>query len=297
MATATSTNPLATSGIVGRNAKPLQAGLPGRHLKSADELRRAPLQLVRIDRALDKVGIKFIARPGAVATVLYSTDEPIREPTTGHWFFNHGVVQGSGAVEGGFHAEVREVNVPLAGSNYTATNRLPVERGKTYHYIITVPRSPEQAEQQLTGQFTTMRQDVRVTITEIKILSSTIPSADVTWGYWIGYPNSQAGGTNTLTNAPDRIRLFLGAYKAGVSGGGFLGVGGHQLAPDLPGDWTAGPGKNTGVAKEEIDLIWKRSLPVPTGWPSGDYTRTLTLHSLPGDIVFEATAKLEVFRR
>ena len=285
VATATSTNPLSTAGTVAGSAKPLQAAPSVRHLKSADEIRRTPLQLGSIDRSLDKFSIKFIARTGAAATVAYSVDEPIREPSTGLWFFNHGAVQGSGAVEGGFHATVREVSVPLAGSNYTATNYLPIERGKTYHYIISVPRSPEEPEQQLTGQFTTMRQDVRVTITEIKILSSTMPSADVRWAYWIGYPDAQASMAKPLENAPNRIRLFVAAYK------------GTSLGQDIPATWTALPGKDAGVAKEEIDLIWKQSMPVPTGWPSGNYTRTLTLHSLPGDIVFEATATVEVSRR
>lgn len=285
VATATSTNPLSKAGNVVRSAQPLQTGPSPRHLKSVDELRRTPLQFVRIDRSLDKFSIKFIARPSAAATVAYSVDEPIREPSTGLWFFNRGAVQGSGAIEGGFHTTVREVNVPLAGSDYTATNYLPIERGKTYHYIISVPRSVEEPEQQLTGQFTTMRQDVRVTITEIKILSSTIPSADVTWAYWIGDSIARVTGSDLFENAPNRIRLWLGALR------------GCPLCQDVPSTLTALPGKNTGVAKEEIDLIWKQSMPVPTGWPSGNYTRTLTLHSLPGDIVFEATATVEVFRR
>lgn len=284
-ATAASTHPLAETGTIGNVAKPLQAGPRDRHLKSDDELRRMPLQLVGIDRSLDKFGIKFIARPGAAATVAYSVDEPLREPSTGLWFFNHGAVQGSGAVEGGFRATIREVNVPLAGSNYTATNRLPIERGQTYHYIISVPASPEQAEQQLTGQFTTMRQDVRITISEIKILSSTMPSADVVWAYSIGDSIARTTGTNLFENAPNRIRLWLGARRGCV------------LCQDIPSTLTALPGKDTGVAMEEIDLIWKQTMPVPTGWPSGNYTRTLTLHSLPGDIVFEATATIEVFRR
>jgi hypothetical protein len=285
VATATSKNALSTAGTVPTSAKPVQAAPSVRHLKSEDELRRVALQFVSIDRSLDKFSIKFIARSGAAATVAYSVDEPIREPSTGLWFFNHGAVQGSGAVEGGFHATVREVSVPLAGSTYTATNYLPIERGKMYHYIISVPRSPEGPEQQLTGQFTTMRQDVRVTITEIKILSSTIPSANVKWGYFIGDSDVRASGSALFENAPNRIRLWLGARPGG------------PMSQDFPGTLTALPGKDTGVAKEEIDLIWKQSMPVPTGWPSGDYTRTLTLHSLPGDIVFEATATIEVFRR
>lgn len=284
-ATAASTNPLAKTGTIGSVAKPLQAGPRDRHLKSDDELRRTPLQFVSIDRSLDKFGIKFIARPGAAATVAYSVDEPLREPSTGLWFFNHGAVQGSGAVEGGFRATVREVNVPLAGSSYTATNRLPIERGKTYHYIVSVPASPEQAEQQLTGQFTTMQQDVRVTISEIKILSSTIPSADVKWSYWIGDSIARVGGTSLFENAPNRIRVWLGARPGG------------PLSQDIPLTLTALPGKDTGVAMDQIDLIWKQTMPVPTGWPSGNYTRTLTLHSLPGDIVFEAVATIDVFRR
>lgn len=284
-ATAPSTNPLTKTGTIHSIAKPLQAGANQRHFKTEDELRRMPLQLVSIDRSLDKFGIKFIARPGAAATVTYSVDEPIREPSTGLWFFNHGVLQGSGAVEGGFRATIREVNVPLAGSNYTATNRLPIERGKTYHYIISVPASPEQAEQQLTGQFTTMRQDVRITISEIKILSSTIPSANVVWLYNIGDSIARVSGTDLFENAPNRIRVWLGAR------------GGKGLSQDIPSTLTALPGKDTGVAMEEIDLIWKQTMPVPTGWPSGNYTRTLTLHSLPGDIVFEARATIDVFRR
>ena len=283
--TAARISPLAKTGTIGRGAKPPQADDARRHFKTEDELRRMPLQLVGIERSLDKFGIKFIARPGAVATVTYSVDEPLREPSTGLWFFNHGAVQGSGAVEGGFRATIREVNVPLAGSNYTATNRLPIERGKTYHYIISVPASPDQAEQQLTGQFTTMRQDVRITISEIKILSSTIPSAEVKWAYWIGDSNVRASGTDLFENAPNRIRIWLGARR------------GCAPCQDIPSTLTALPGKDTGVAMEEIDLIWKQTMPVPTGWPSGNYTRTLTLHSLPGDIVFEATATIEVFRR
>jgi len=284
-ATTVSTNPLAKTGTIGGVAKPLQAGPRDRHLKSDDELRRMPLQFLSIDRSLDKIGIKFIARPGAAASVTYSVDEPIREPSTGHWFFNHGAVQGSGAVEGGFRATVREVNVPLAGSNYTATNRLPIERGRTYHYIITVPASPEQAEQQLTGQFTTMRQDVRITISEIKILSSTIPSANVVWAYNLGDSIVRATGSGLFENAPNRIRIWLGARP------------GCATCQDIPSTLTALPGKDTGVAMEDIDLIWKQTMPAPTGWPSGNYTRTLTLHSLPGDIVFEARATIDVFRR
>lgn len=136
------------------------------------DLTRAPLRLKEVNTVLDKFTITFMGRPNATPSVWFSQDEPIREPSTGRWFFKGGVIQGSGAVEGGTKAEVSGGVTSALVANYVAWNRLPaeIERGRTYHYIVTMPRSVDTPEEQISGTFTTVAQNVRVVFNSIDVL-------------------------------------------------------------------------------------------------------------------------------
>ena len=88
------------------NRRPLHPGIRV-HGERVATATQAPLRLTGVNTILDRFTIQFSGRPKATPIVLYSsTEKPVREPSTGRWFFPEGVVQGSGVVEGGFRAEV-----------------------------------------------------------------------------------------------------------------------------------------------------------------------------------------------
>ena len=78
-------------------------------------------------------------------------------------------MQGSGAVEGGFRAEVSGGTSQGFRADYVAWSRLTPARGTLYHYIITIPAGVDAKEEQLTGEFTTLAQSARVVFTQIGV--------------------------------------------------------------------------------------------------------------------------------
>jgi hypothetical protein len=219
----------------------------------------ASLRLTGVNMVLDRFTIQFSGRPNATPSVRYSTEKPVREPSTGRWFFPEGVVQGSGAVEGGFRAEVSGGTAQGFRADYVAWSRLPPARGTLYHYIVTIPASVDAKEEQLTGQFTTLAQHARVVFTQIGVVSTrhedlsfrffAVPEGSDPVARAIG-PGLEwkegyhplDGQVLELPNAPDRLRVL-------VWGGDFDGALGRQLMPEY--DWNLPP-KNGGSSDENI---------------------------------------------
>ena len=234
---------------------------PGAGSESSDVATAAlaPLRMDGVNLVLDRFTIQFSGRPNASPTVLYSTERPVREPSTGRWFFAHGAVQGSGAVEGGFRAEVSGGTADGFRANYVAWSRLPPARGTVYHYIITIPAGVDVKEEQLTGQLTTLAQHVRVVFTQIGIGATR--HEDLTFRFfavpeggspvhrdlgpgleWDERYHPLDGQVLELPNAPDRLRVLVwGADK-----GGGLGT---QLMREY--DWNMPP-TNGGSSDENI---------------------------------------------
>ncbi|HEY7612133.1 MAG TPA: hypothetical protein VH764_04010 [Gemmatimonadales bacterium] len=219
----------------------------------------APLRLTSVNLILDRFTIQFSGRANQTPTVLYSTEKAVREPSTGRWFFPEGVVQGSGAVEGGFRAEVAGGTADGFRASYSAWSRLTPQRGTRYYYIVTLPAGPGVKEEQLTGEFTTLAQHVRVVFTQIGIGSTR--NEDLGFRFFAqpegGYAVSRDLGPGLeweeryyaldgqvldVPNAPDKLRVL-------VWGGDFDGVSGQLLMPQY--DWDLPP-KNGGVTDENI---------------------------------------------
>jgi hypothetical protein len=219
----------------------------------------APLRLTAVNTILDRFTIQFSGRPNLTPTVLYSTEKPVREPSTNRWFFPGAVQQGSGAVEGGFRADVSGGTAQGFRAAYYASSRLTPARGTLYHYIITLPAAPDAKEEQLTGEFTTLSQHVRVLFTQIGVSSTRNenmgfrffakgeglepvsreigPGLEWDEGYHV-----LAGQLIEIPNAPDRLRVL-------VWGGDFTGTVGRQLMPGF--DWEMQP-ENGGASDENI---------------------------------------------
>jgi hypothetical protein len=159
---------------------------------------RAPIRLVAVNTVLDRFTIEFSARPNASPSVRYSIEQPVRQGENGLWTFPGGVVQGSGAVEAGFAAEVAGGAASGFRATYTAWSRVAPERGKVYHYIITIPATSDQPAEQHVGQLTTVTQYARVVFTAYNLMRA--------WAFT--QLNLSAG-----TGAPVELRPALGKYR------------------------------------------------------------------------------------
>lgn len=195
---------------------------PGNATAGVATLARAPLRVDHIGLVLDRFTIQFSGRPNASPTVLYSTEKPVQEPSTGRWFFPGG----SGIVPGGFRAEVAGGAAQALRAQYTAWSRLTPLRGQLYYYIVTMPAGIDVREEQLTGQFTTVAQHARVVVTRIDLLNAR----DGFLAYWIfaasrtslladnrfpgageWKPGSHSLGDGIdVSNAPDQLRVQVG---------------------------------------------------------------------------------------
>jgi hypothetical protein len=262
----------------------------------------APLRLVGVNTILDRFTIQFSGRPNATPTVLYSsTEKPVREPSTGRWFFPEGVVQGSGTVEGGFRAEVSGGTAQGFRAPYVAWSRLTPARGTLYHYIITIPAGVDTKEEQLTGEFTTLAQYARVVFTQIGVSSTR--NEDLSFRFFAKPEGSEAvsrdlgpeleweegyhvldGQVLELPNAPDRLRVM-------VWGGDFNGVLGGQLFPVY--DWNR-PSKNGGTSDENIARY-----EVAIGSPTERFlTFPFVIESVSGgNLMFTVHGRVEVTRK
>jgi hypothetical protein len=281
------------------------AGAPvrDRNASSATAIAaQAPLRVDGVNLVLDRFTIQFSGRPNASPTVLYSTEKPVREPSTGRWFFPNGVIQGSGAVEGGFRAEVSGGSAQGFRANYVAWSRLPPARGTLYHYIVTIPPGVDAKEEQLTGQVTTLAQHARVVFTQIGVVSTrnedmsfrffAVPegseavSRDLGPGLeWKTGYHSLDGQVLELPNAPDRLRVL-------VWGGDFDGALGGQLMPAY--DWNL-PVKNGGVSDQNIV---RHELTIGTSPTERFLTFPFVLEPVyRGFLMFTVHGRVEVTRR
>jgi hypothetical protein len=169
-------------------------------------------------------------------------------------------------------------------SEYAATTQIAPQRGTVYHFIISVPAGNDVAQEQYVGQLTSMVQYVNAVITDFNVIKSSV---DPPIHYGAAVFNIGGDGSYACSSAcgtSDVIGLMVYAMP-GPKSGYFTG---RAIQPDAPTEWTALPGKNTGVAKREIDTRLIRS----------DRPQlSFTIRSLPGDIEFEAHGYIEVFRR
>jgi hypothetical protein len=188
---------------------------PGSTESATGQLARASLRFVAVNTVLDRFTIQFTARPKASPTVRYGTEQPVKQPNTGLWSFPGGVLQGSGAVEGGIAADVAGGTAQGFRAQYAATSRLPPERGKLYHFVITVPAAPDQPAQQYKGQFTTVGQHARVVFTSVNLIDAwTYTQLLLYAGKAERVELRPAEGVAQLTgiareidNAPDQLRI------------------------------------------------------------------------------------------
>jgi hypothetical protein len=151
-----------------------------------------------------------------------------------------------------------------------------------YHYIITVPASPDFSQEQYVGQLTTVSQTVRTTITSFKILKTSIYARDLNYEF-VAWTDVGRGGpfepcqSATCANTGDYLRLLVFATPPQTSGSVFT----------TPG-WNTQASVIMGIARREFDL---RTI------PDDRPLRAFTLRSPSGDIEFEVQGTLEVVRR
>ena len=261
---------------------------------------RAPLQLQGVSTVLGGFTIRFSARANASPTLLYSTEKPVRDRQTGEWAFPGGrpaygpqevggltgkpvLLPGSPAVVAGTQAEVVRRSTDAFRAQYTATSRpRTVGRGMVYHYIVTVPATPDFSHEQYVGQLTTVSQTVRTTITSFTVLKSSIYAKDLKYDF-VAWTDVGRGGpfepcqSATCANTGDYLRLLVFATPPQTSGSVFT----------TPG-WNTQGSVIMGIARQEFDL---RTI------PDDRPLRAFTLRSPSGEIEFEVQGTLEVVRR
>jgi hypothetical protein len=254
-----------TSSSVGKPRSPTTS-------KTAAAATLAKLIFRGVDRRPNGFTARFTARPNASATVAYSTSSPVNTPSG--WYFGGAAVQGSGAVSrGGFDAPVTVGKSGGVFAEYAGSSRLPLERGVTYNFIITVEGGGPR--EQYVGHFVSMQQDIGVNITDLKVTKQSFKQ-EVRRGVQV-FRN--VGGRYTFCdtegcdNASDVIGILVWARPE--FGGG----------DDPPTSWTAQPGKNSGVAKLTFDTrLIKPERPM----------RSFTVTSASGDVEFEAIGEIRV---
>lgn len=120
---------------------------PGPAEASIGRLVEAPPALVRVlaDPVRNRLLIVFTARNNASPAVSFSRTQPVKDASSGRWSFPGGgsPMDVTPAAPGAFRTEYRAMSW-IGGRSEEVS----------YHYIITVPGTPDAAEQQLTGQFT-----------------------------------------------------------------------------------------------------------------------------------------------
>ncbi len=253
-------------------------------------LVRAELRLVAVHTVLDRFTIEFSARPNATPSVRYSTEPPVQQPGSDVWTFPGGVVQGSGAVEGGFAAEVAGGAASGFRATYTAWSRVAPERGKVYHYVITIPASPDQAMQQYVGQLTTVAQHARVVFTAYTMYDSwTYTQVLLFPGEGTPLDLRIADGTHRLNgvekeipNAPDQLEIVaLGESWSGN--------------PNQSRDTNRASGTfNLGISP--LERFVRIPFRIRTG-PGQVYTLTMKPPMPPSVLMFVFEGYIEVTRR
>lgn len=225
-----------------------------------------------VDRRMDGFTVRFRARPGVSATVNYSMTAPANTPSG--WYFPGAGLQGSGAVSrGGQTAEVSETRRGSVYSDYSATTRLPAQRGTTYHFIITVQGASGPVEQYV-GNLYSMRIDVAAFVSEFTVTKKPFEQ---------GVEHQlqlfcEAGGVFRLCdgkNVPGRIGLQIWVRP---------NFGRRDANPT---SYSVLPGTNSGIGRLTIDT---RTLRLDRTMQS------FTIRSLEGDVEFEAQGSVRIKR-
>ena len=240
--------------------------------KTAATARLSKLTFRGVDRRMDGFTVRFTARPGASATVNYSTSAPANTPSG--WYFAGAGLQGSGAVSrGGQTAEVSVTRRGSVNSDYSGSTRLPTQRGTNYHFIITVQGASGPVEQYV-GRVFSMRIDVSPTVTEFVVTKKPFEQS-VQNEMQLFCESSGVFRLCDGKNVPGRIGILVWARP---------NFGPRDANPT---SWTVMPGKNSGVGKLVIDT---RTLRL-------DRTmQPFTIRSLEGDIEFEAHGQVHIKR-
>jgi hypothetical protein len=111
---------------------------------------------------LETATVRFLARPGANATVRLGTEPPRDEP---------GGTGFKSSIGMPINLYVHETREALA-SAYTAVPQAPLQRGTRYYYLIDVPADGDRyRREQFQGEVRTWRQTAQVVFTEIYIVS------------------------------------------------------------------------------------------------------------------------------
>lgn len=119
---------------------------------------------VRVFPKIGGVVMYFDARHGVSPVVEIHESAPIKEPSTGRWFFPTALTNMS--------AMPVKSKSTARHSHYLAEHK-QLEQGKPYHYLITVPGDKSIPESQHTGAFTTLGMTVKVTFTQIYVLDDS----------------------------------------------------------------------------------------------------------------------------
>jgi hypothetical protein len=120
---------------------------PGPAEAATGRLVEAPPTLVRVlaDPVRNRLLIVFTARTNASPGVVFSRTQPVKDASSGRRSFPGG----------GSPMDVAPATAGAFRTEYQATSWIGGRsEAVSYHYIITVPGTPDAAEQQLTGQFT-----------------------------------------------------------------------------------------------------------------------------------------------
>ncbi len=265
------------------------------------------LQNVRVFPNIGGVVVRFDARHQATPTVELHTEAPIKEPSTGRWFFPKVLASMKAS-------PVASQSTGRLG-HYLAQN-MQLEQGKAFHYLITVPGNSSIPEYQHTGTFTTLGMTVKVVFSQVHVIddSDSDGAGELSFYYYAHSERYQAhspertlasgakfrpGVTLTIANQPiDRLKILVEGYEDDS------GPGGRRLYPGVvegqfdyhyaihkPGVSNFGDFE-WNLAKQELDL---------NRHPGKSTSIPFTIRSMPvagkqARLMFEVSGYVEVTR-
>jgi hypothetical protein len=261
--------------------------------------------------SLNNVVIRFVAGPTA-PSVQVSASAPIREPSTGRWFFEPPMTN------------LRVSRKPSGSAwAYAAIAAIaPALRGTTFHYLIDAPAQAGTDAHQVTGTFTTWTQNAKVVFEELHILNDADhgfaldgeDAGEIDFIFYGGVgtpsyerrqipPRDYNDGDRvrlgpelsfTVSPAEDRFRIVVRGYERDDC---FSDPGASARSKTF--DWI------TGVGAEAPENDCGGSLNFATGEfnlaqvPGTSGVIPFTLRSFPNgnELAFEVTGHIEVSRR
>jgi hypothetical protein len=228
---------------------------------------------VRVTPGIKGVRISFGAGH-ETPIVQVSTAAPLREPSSGRWFF---APPAAPATPDAPRTELQSLRVQGSAldalRDYSASESAPLSRNTEYHYLINAPEGtgrvlgrrhlPDPAHQQV-GTFRTLRTDVKVRIDNIYIIDDSDDGGNGELAFTftingyryleIGTGTAQrspgklldwgSGSTHAfddvfdVNDAPDRLRIHVTGYDFdGVNGGRYDASWDARPGGDGDGDW------------------------------------------------------------